>query len=64
MLAAICTLVLAFYLIFLVDWPVFRSAFAKGGIVALAIYVAIGVGYWAAKANHVIAAAGLSGHHG
>ncbi len=62
MLLAICVLVLAFYLVFLVDWEVFRAAFAKGGWVALGIYVLIAVGYWAAKANHVIAAAGVTGH--
>jgi len=64
MLLAFFFLVLFLFLVFFVDWQVFRPAFAKGGWVALAIYGLIAVGYYAAKANHVIAAAGVSAHHG
>ncbi|ORJ62450.1 hypothetical protein C2E25_09020 [Geothermobacter hydrogeniphilus] len=63
MLLALFFLALFLYLVFIVDWDVVRPAFAKGGWVVLGIYCLIAVGYYAAKANHVVAAAGIS-HHG
>lgn len=62
MLTIFCVLFAIFYLAFLVDWELFRKAFSQGAWVALAINCLIAVGFFVAKANHVIAAVG-SGHH-
>jgi len=63
MLLAFFILVLFLYLVFFVDWDVFRPAFAKGGWVVLGVYCLIAFGFYFAKANHLIASIGAS-HHG
>lgn len=60
MLIIFCVLFVIFYLAFLVDWELFRSAFKQGAWVAIGINCLIAIGFFVAKANHVI---GAGGHH-